>query len=159
MNILFIIIPVVTIIVILGIIGIYLINKKKKPDNSTTSGTGGTDPVLVSEIVSGPGVKVPTLTTIGNNGHIYKFFVSEVGALTMTDNNKIIVKVGKGLNKSNFYFEADGNLVLYDKNKNPVWATETNKKENLPNKLVLQKDRNLVIYDSKGKALWSSRTN
>lgn len=54
-------------------------------------------------------------------------------------------------------FQKDGNFVLYDNSKGPVWATATNRKD--AEELVMQGDGNLVIYNSEGGAVWSSGTH
>jgi hypothetical protein len=53
----------------------------------------------------------------------------------------------------------DGNLVIYDANGNPTWASNTQFKGISPYKLIMQTDRNLVIYDGNGKPTWATATN
>ncbi|MGE5327869.1 MAG: hypothetical protein ACM3KH_00890 [Thiobacillus sp.] len=51
--------------------------------------------------------------------------------------------------------QSDGNLVLYNDIRKPIWATYTMKRG--VNKLVMQSDGNLVLYANSG-AIWSTRT-
>ncbi|MFD9411016.1 FG-GAP-like repeat-containing protein [Streptomyces sp. NPDC059989] len=58
---------------------------------------------------------------------------------------------------SNLVMQADGNLVLYTKDKKPLWATGTNKHPGAVARM--QSDGNFVVYEADGKtALWSSKT-
>jgi hypothetical protein len=52
--------------------------------------------------------------------------------------------------------QSDGNFVIYNPDRNPVWASGT---AGYPGAhLVLQGDGNLVIYDSSGVPRWASNT-
>ncbi len=51
--------------------------------------------------------------------------------------------------------QADGNLVLYTKNR-ALWATNTD--GNPGARATMQTDGNLVVYTSAGKAIWASST-
>jgi hypothetical protein len=53
--------------------------------------------------------------------------------------------------------QQDGNLVLYDKNWQPVWASGSNGLKS-PYYLEIQSDANLVIYGSSGP-VWATGTN
>jgi hypothetical protein len=48
------------------------------------------------------------------------------------------------------YYQADGNLVLYDQYWNPLWASDTD--GTTPGYTVMQSDGNLVVYD--GSNVW-----
>lgn len=63
-----------------------------------------------------------------------------------------------GAKKSDWLvLQADGNLVLYNSNGAPVWASGTAGKGT--SRLVMQNDGNLVLYrTSTGKATWSSKS-
>ena len=52
--------------------------------------------------------------------------------------------------------QGDGNLVLYDTNNKPLWATGTNGKP--VSFVIMQGDGNLVLYDSSWKPYWDSKT-
>ena len=52
----------------------------------------------------------------------------------------------------------DGNLVVYDANKNPIWATGTNGQGEGPYKLKVQEDGNVVLYDKDKNPLWATNT-
>jgi hypothetical protein len=53
--------------------------------------------------------------------------------------------------------QLDGNLVLYNSNKRPIWATNT--QGTPPRELVMQTDGNLVLYAADGRPVWASGTN
>lgn len=52
--------------------------------------------------------------------------------------------------------QPDGNLVLYDANRKPLWASNTAGKK--PKYLALQSDGNLVLYNTSNVAIWNSGT-
>lgn len=54
--------------------------------------------------------------------------------------------------------QTDGNFVIYDKDKKPVWQTYTQWKGKKPYKTVMQSDGNFVIYDKNSTAIWHSDT-
>jgi Ricin-type beta-trefoil lectin domain-like len=54
-------------------------------------------------------------------------------------------------------FQQDGNLVVYDRNNNPLWATGTHGKK--ASRCVMQKDGNLVLYDIFKSPIWASNTH
>lgn len=56
-----------------------------------------------------------------------------------------------------FQLQTDGNLVLYNRYNQPVWAAGTNGKP--VNRCTMQSDGNLVIYSTSNKALWASHTD
>jgi len=58
--------------------------------------------------------------------------------------------------KAQFIFQNDGNLVDYDENALPRWASHT---ANRGFECIFQNDGNLVVYNSIGQPLWASRTN
>jgi len=53
--------------------------------------------------------------------------------------------------------QTDGNVVLYDANGHPLWATNT-WKGIAPREFVMQTDGNLVLYSTDGVARWASNT-
>ncbi|MER5764685.1 FG-GAP-like repeat-containing protein [Streptomyces sp. NPDC002082] len=58
---------------------------------------------------------------------------------------------------SKLVMQADGNLVLYTKDKKPIWATGTNRNPGAVARM--QSDGNFVVYAADGKtALWSTNT-
>ena len=66
---------------------------------------------------------------------------------------------GKGTGPYRLIMQADNNLVLYDKNNKPTWASNTNGKGKLGTAYcIMQNDGNLVIYDENKKVLWASNT-
>jgi hypothetical protein len=60
-------------------------------------------------------------------------------------------------NKGRFCMQSDGNLVMYNRDGVPKWASSTYRKGSGPYKLVMQSDGNLVVYGN-GKPTWSSST-
>ena len=57
--------------------------------------------------------------------------------------------------KSRLTMQTDGNLVLYDENGTPRWASNTVGRGAF---MVFQSDGNLVVYNSSGGAVWASGT-
>lgn len=56
-----------------------------------------------------------------------------------------------------FVFQGDGNLVIYDANKTPLWHSQTYNQGG--DKAVMQGDGNFVIYNTKeNRPLWHSAT-
>lgn len=56
----------------------------------------------------------------------------------------------------NLSFQTDGNLVLANKNGDPIWSSAT---DNKGGRAEFQKDGNLVVYDSYNKAIWSTNSS
>ncbi|GJM35853.1 MAG: hypothetical protein DHS20C18_48540 [Saprospiraceae bacterium] len=54
--------------------------------------------------------------------------------------------------------QEDCNLMVYDKEGRPIWATMT-QGNGRGGKLVMQVDGNLVVYNKNNKQLWSSKTH
>ena len=54
--------------------------------------------------------------------------------------------------------QSDGNLVVYDSNKMPVWASNTWHIPFDSYKLIMQNDGNLVIYRKDIMPVWASGT-
>lgn len=52
--------------------------------------------------------------------------------------------------------QRDGNLVLYDKRRHPLWASNTNGQR--VEKCIMQRDGNLVLYHRNGQPVWASNT-
>lgn len=52
--------------------------------------------------------------------------------------------------------QGDGNLVIYDFFRKPLWSSKTNGKGG--KKLAMQSDGNLVIYTQENKPVWASNT-
>jgi hypothetical protein len=53
--------------------------------------------------------------------------------------------------------QEDGNVVLYDRNSQPLWATNTGGLMT-PREFIMQTDGNLVLYSTDGQARWASNT-
>ena len=56
-----------------------------------------------------------------------------------------------------FYYQNDGNLVLYDENWSPLWASNTG--GTTTGRVIMQADGNLVIYNASNVAVWASNTS
>jgi hypothetical protein len=73
----------------------------------------------------------------------------------------IILNVNESLLSNNekyrLILQGDGNLVLYNEQWKPLWASWTVGKGGIY--LVMQADGNLVIYDTNWVAVWNSRTS
>jgi hypothetical protein len=54
--------------------------------------------------------------------------------------------------------QVDGNLVVYDKYKNPLWSAGTFGQGTKPYRLAMQNDGNVVLYDKDWKVLWNTQT-
>ena len=54
--------------------------------------------------------------------------------------------------------QADGNVVAYDSNGRPYWATNTWQSKGPNFRLIMQNDRNLVLYKDKTKPIWASNS-
>ena len=71
-----------------------------------------------------------------------------------------LLRSGDGLGSSggDYYllYQTDGNLVLYDGNWAPMWASNTSGD---PGIAVMQGDGNFVLYDARGVPVWASGTD
>jgi hypothetical protein len=74
-------------------------------------------------------------------------------------NNGLCDTILEAPNKCYVKMQDDGNLVVYDSENTPLWASNTNGKGIPPYKYILQGDGNLVIYDSENTPLWASNTD
>ncbi len=82
---------------------------------------------------------------------VNSFLIASNDLFLGTDQSKLF-------GKSKLVLQSDGNLVLYDLNGKPLWASNTS--QDCSNKKCLvqfQKDGNLVLYKD-GKAFWASNT-
>lgn len=92
---------------------------------------------------------------------------ASVPASTCGNNLKISTKNGRDesfsrnkqwttCNKYNLVFQNDGNLVLYNPNSNPIWATGT---EGRATRMSVQADGNVVLYDFSNQPIWATNTD
>ncbi|KAF9073155.1 hypothetical protein BDP27DRAFT_1216270 [Rhodocollybia butyracea] len=67
--------------------------------------------------------------------------------------------VSKGTSPWKLVMQEDANLVIYDGDRKPTWASQTRigRFSKPPYRLEMQDDGNLVIYEDGGRALWSIR--
>ncbi len=69
---------------------------------------------------------------------------------------------GQSLQSDNQWFtltmQSDGNVVLYNTQPKPLWATHTGPGQFTPSGLIMQTDGNLVLYDTSGQPHWESNT-
>ena len=54
------------------------------------------------------------------------------------------------------FLQPDGNLVLYDRDRQPVWASGTNGQD--VTKAAMQQDGNFVLYAQSGDPVWATDT-
>ena len=54
-----------------------------------------------------------------------------------------------------FIMQQDGNAVLYDRNSNSLWSTNTGGLIT-PRDFIMQPDGNLALYSTDGQARWAS---
>lgn len=76
----------------------------------------------------------------------------------LTPRTNIVFQRGfswKSCRGDTFILQKDGNLVVYDSKKRPIWQSRTVGKAR---KLVWQTDGNLVLYNRKNRPVWSSKT-
>ena len=70
---------------------------------------------------------------------------------------------GQSLQSDNLWFtltmQSDGNVVLYNTQSKPLWATHTGPGQFTPSGLIMQTDGNLVLYDTSGQPHWESNTS
>lgn len=62
----------------------------------------------------------------------------------------------KSVSVAKMVMQADGNLVIYDRDGGPLWSSGTN--GNDAAYLTLQEDGNMVIYSQDDRALWHTAT-
>jgi hypothetical protein len=53
--------------------------------------------------------------------------------------------------------QTDGNVVLYDRHSQPLWATDTGGLIT-PREFIMQTDGNLVLYDTGNSPKWTLQT-
>lgn len=73
------------------------------------------------------------------------------------------LRVGQSITSSNGQYYAviqkDGNFVVYDKNKRPIWATATSVNVLSDGyRIAMQTDGNLVLYNQDNNAKWATQT-
>lgn len=56
------------------------------------------------------------------------------------------------------YIQEDGNMVTYDTDGRPTFASHTHHKGTALFELMVQNDGNLVLYDTNSNATWASNT-
>jgi hypothetical protein len=78
-----------------------------------------------------------------------------------TQENAVWCSFTKGQGKGPYSLRMlkNGNLILYDGNKQPLWASNTFMGGKAPFRLVIENNMNLVIYDTKNNSIWSSETS
>lgn len=92
-------------------------------------------------------------TNMGNNGGNSGFRDPSINPGFMFRRG---VKVYSSNRSYYLSFQNDGNLVLANRNGDPIWSSAT---DNKGGRAEFQKDGNLVIYDSYNKAIWSTNTS
>jgi murein DD-endopeptidase MepM/ murein hydrolase activator NlpD len=91
-----------------------------------------------------------------NDGNLVLYKPSNLGK----PSNSVVWATGTVNQGNRFAIEADGNIVLYNRNNESIWATNT--AGNRGASLVVQTDGNLVVYkpgpNDPKNVLWSSGT-
>jgi hypothetical protein len=84
--------------------------------------------------------------------------ISSTYATTLFPGQRLIP--GQYIQSSNklhtLIMQRDGNVVLYDRNCQPLWATNT--QGVTPRELTMEINGNLVLYSTDGRASWMSDT-
>ncbi|MCO5984887.1 hypothetical protein NE235_02060 [Actinoallomurus spadix] len=83
--------------------------------------------------------------------------MDQAGILSLVGDRGPLWSTGPRARGGRAVFQPDGNLVVYDRDGNPVWASGTD--GNPGARLVLQADKNLVIYAADGGPLWATGTD
>ncbi|CAD7815659.1 hypothetical protein CHRY9390_03012 [Chryseobacterium aquaeductus] len=65
-------------------------------------------------------------------------------------------KYWSGNNRYYLIFQGDGNLVVYNKNNDPMWSSNTSGRAT---RAVFQDDGNLVVYGQRESVVYSTKTN
>lgn len=86
----------------------------------------------------------------------YSLVLQKNGNLVLSSPTAVLWATGTVGRGNAIALQRDGNVVLYDKNWKPIWATNT--VGNSGAFLALQTDGNLVVYNSSGRPLWATNT-
>jgi hypothetical protein len=117
----------------------------------------------VTEHVTGAGTLVLHCDEYQSFGSDYSYNTS--GSLVYTGGaDKLLPEQSLGLGESitsadgrfRLLYQEDGNLVLYDPNSSPIWASHTD--GTCPNAAGMQTDGNFVVYDCNWTPVWASNT-
>ena len=116
----------------------------------------------VSQHWESPMVVNGALFTSDGNGNVYALYVPGAGPGSAASS----LNPGQSLQASHsivsvnglygLVMQNDGNLVEYNQQGRPLWASNTSGSGNA---VVMQYDGNLVVYSSSGRALWASHTS
>lgn len=101
-----------------------------------------------------PGGKLAPGESLVSPSGKYTFTLNPNGELTLVGPGVDWSSSTKSANVGCLVMQSDGNLVLYDTNKNDLWSSGT---FNNASFLVIQDDGNAVIYAMNNK--WSSGTS
>ena len=94
---------------------------------------------------------------LSTNG-VYNLSMQNDGNLVLYNgNNSPIWATGTVGSGDHFIMQGDGNAVVYRLNGSPVWATATDNTG--ANRIVMQEDGNLVVYDKNNTLKWASGTS
>ncbi len=66
-------------------------------------------------------------------------------------------RLTSGNHRYTLIMQPDGNLVLYDARRHPLWASNTQGQR--VERCIMQTDGNLVLYLYNGQPVWASRTD
>jgi hypothetical protein len=102
--------------------------------------------------------------------HSVVLLVSNNGAYNLrlqSDGNLVLTHAGvgaiwssrtNGKHAQKLIYQYDNNIVIYNTDGNPIWATNTSSGQTHYDALILQNDGNLVLYEDSW-AKWATGTN
>ena len=101
-------------------------------------------------------------SSLKSDNNRYSFNVQADGNLVIRDGTTPVLTTRtdrEGVPPFKLVMQRDGNMVMYDGNGEPTWASNTDGKGRGPFRLIMQDDGNLVIYDLQKKSIWDSNTS
>ena len=115
----------------------------------------------------------PGTLSIQTDGNVVMYSAGSAIWQTATVSGDQLAQVNTSLKQENVLFarqslstidrrsflalQSDGNLVLYNRNRNVIWTSNTDGSG--ANRLVMQNDGNLVLYTANNKAVWASNSD
>ena len=102
-------------------------------------------------------LRMSVLATTGFGGYTYSWSLDPYSdRLYADDVLRADSQITSDNRKAALVMQGDGNLVLYNSQHKPLWASNTS--GNPGAFAIMQLDGNMVVYSNKGKPLWSSGT-
>jgi hypothetical protein len=75
-----------------------------------------------------------------------------------SEQNNGYFKILGDINYEHLIIQPDGNLVIYNSQHKPIWASDTCQSHHKDYHANMQSDGNLVIYNSDNHPLWATNT-